>query len=169
MVTVREDLERVLGASKERVRISRVLRNQSRESIHRSHQAVLHSQEVITRSDRVIEDINKHQHPDEQKQPAHLPGGPGNLLQRIVGQTLTNQVLVMDGKHFVDCSIINCVLEYNGQALVMETTEFSGCSFRFKSEAALTLNFLDCFGLGLGRNSDYTVAPTEPVLSQRPN
>lgn len=106
----------------------------------------------------------------EEEKPASAPlAAPGNLLQVVLGQTIENQTVVMDGKHFIDCSIVNCVLEYSGQALVMESTQFSGCSFRFKGEAALTLNFLQCFGLTPEAREEVAVVPSPPVRSQRPN
>ncbi len=169
MVTVRQELERVLEESRERLRISRALRNQSRESIRRSQQAVLRSQDVITRSDRIIDDLSKPASPEEFA-PANSASDPvAHLLEKVEGQCFEDQVLTMDGKHFVDCCVLNCVLEYSGQALVLETTEFRGCSFRFHGEAALTLNFLHCFGLMPERSSDVAVAASKPLRSQRPN
>ena len=169
MASVRDSLSQVLCSSKERIRISRALRYQSWESIRQSHQAILHSQEVITRSDRIIHDLSSSQSAVEEAPLPQATGGPANLLQVIRGQSLQSEVVVMDGKHFIDCYLSDCVLEYSGQAMVIESTQLSGCSFRFKGEAALTLNFLKCFGLMPGGEPDYAVAASETALTQRPN
>ncbi len=169
MATVLDNLSQVLDSSMERLRISRDLRYQSRESIRRSHEAILHSQEVITRSDRIIHELSSSQSAVEEAPLPQATGGPANLLQVVRGQSLRSETVVMDGKHFIDCHLSNCVLEYSGQATVLESTQLSGCSFRFKGEAALTLNFLECFGLMPRGETDYTVAASETALTQRPN
>ncbi len=129
----------------------------------------MRSHDVITRSDRIIDDLNKQYLPEETVPATFVSNGSTQLLEEVVGQTFQNQVLTMDGKHFIDCCVMNCVLEYSGQALVLESTEFKGCSFRFHGEAALTLNFLNCFGLMPEKSSDVEVTASAPFRSQRPN
>ena len=130
---------------------------------------MLNSQEVIDRRDQVIHDIVRKQCPEEEKPASVSISGPEHLLQIVSGQTFEQETLVMDGKHFVACVISGCVLEYSGQALVMESTQFNGCSFRFKGEAALTLNFLECFGLTPETRDELAAVPSRTARSQRPN
>ena len=90
-------------------------------------------------------------------------------MEQVSGQTIVGQVLSMDGKHFIDCEIRNCILEYSGQALIMETTLFSQCSFRFTGEAALTMRFLECFGITERPGEGDMVLPSILSVAQRPN
>ena len=41
---------------------------------------------------------------------------PDSAMTVVVGQTYTNQVVDLDGKHFVNCLFDNVTLRFNGQA-----------------------------------------------------
>lgn len=170
MVIVRENLARLLRSSKERVRVSELVRERSREIILRSRQAVSISHAAIGQSDQTIDHLKGKRLPQAAgtESPAP-PAGPSDLMQVLSGLTLANQTIEMDGKHFIGCSVLNCTLEYNGQPLVVESTRFDQCSFRFKGEAALTLKFLECFGLAPEAQVECVVPSTQAGHSQRPN
>ncbi|HEY4355890.1 MAG TPA: hypothetical protein VGN16_09095 [Acidobacteriaceae bacterium] len=119
------------------------------------------------RSDRVMHNLTPSA--DKPETASRPLGDPANLMERVLEQTISDQVLNMDGKHFIDCEIRRCVLEYSGQPLVMESTHFSDCSFCFKGEAALTMRFLECFGIAGQSDVHYTVAPAVSPASPRPN
>ena len=68
-------------------------------------------------------------------------------LERVADRDFTDEIVLLDGKHFVDCNVADCTLEYGGGPLVLEGTHFTGCRFRFFGAAAMTVSMLDCFGL----------------------
>lgn len=63
-------------------------------------------------------------------------------MQIISGLTIENTTVVLDGKHFVDCTFTDCVLEYSGQKVIIETTNFKACRFLFIGEAGRTVELL---------------------------
>lgn len=67
-------------------------------------------------------------------------------MELISGQHFDRQHIALDGKHFIDCTLNECSLEYSGQKLTIERTEILGCSLTFRAEASRTLQFLQ--GLG---------------------
>lgn len=76
-------------------------------------------------------------------------------MQIISGLTIKNTTVVLDGKHFVDCTFTSCVLEYSGQKVIIETTSFNACRFLFIGEAGRTVDLL--------RLLETMVADSDPI------
>ena len=90
--------------------------------------------------------------------------------EQVSDRDFVDETLVLDGRHFKNCNVKNCVLEYHGGPVVLESTNFTGCRFRFGNEAAMTIAMLQCFGL-MGEPDSETVLPprTAPKRSSRVN
>ena len=61
--------------------------------------------------------------------------------------TLQNQTLVLDGKHFIDCTFQNCTLRYSGGSVILERTHLRGCRYVFFGQAQTTVRLLQEVGL----------------------
>ncbi len=68
-------------------------------------------------------------------------------METIQGKTLHNGSLQIDEKTFIDCTFINCILEYSGRPVHFERTLLRGCRYIFFGEAKCTVQFLQCTGL----------------------
>ena len=66
------------------------------------------------------------------------------LIQNLI---LEGELVTIDDKHFVDCTFIDCILEYRGQAVSFERTQMSGCRYVFFGHARSTVHFLQGAGL----------------------
>ncbi len=68
-------------------------------------------------------------------------------MQTIQQRVFEGEVLEMDDKHFIDCTLTNCILRYSGRALVLEKTLLRGCNYVFFGRAKGTVRFLEMMGL----------------------
>lgn len=68
-------------------------------------------------------------------------------METIEGRTIQGESLTIDGKHFIDCTIIDCVLEYRGDPVNFERTYMRGCRHVFFGRARRTLQYLQNVGL----------------------
>ena len=68
-------------------------------------------------------------------------------MESIIGQTIENESVAIDDKHFIDCTFINCVLEYSGRQVEFERTFMRGCRHVFYGRARRTLQYLQGTGL----------------------
>ena len=68
-------------------------------------------------------------------------------MEIIEGQTFVGESLVLDDKHFSDCKLISCILEYHGGDVVFERTHISACRHVFYGRARTTLHYLQHVGL----------------------
>lgn len=126
----------------------------------RAHSQIRQSRVAIDESRRLLSETVPSFRPIElpegmRQQKTSVPGRTDNALELISGCHFENTVLPLDGKHFVDCSVKNCILEYSGEQVVLERTSFSGSTFRWNGAAAMTLSLLECFNI-VGSN---TLAP----------
>lgn len=87
----------------------------------------------------------------------------------ICDRVIEGELVQLDGKHFIDCTLRDCILEYGGSPTIFETTEFSGCRFRFTGHAAMTVQLLECFGITDDNATEYTKSVQSDNSSQRPN
>ena len=69
--------------------------------------------------------------------------------------TIEGEAVTLDGKHFIDCSFVNCVLKYRGGEVVFERTHLRGCRHVFYGQARLTLQYIQTVGLMPVRASDW--------------
>ncbi len=66
----------------------------------------------------------------------------------IIGsRIIEGECVQLDDKHFVDCTLINCILEYRGHNVVFERTIMRGCRHVFYGRARRTLHYLQSVGL----------------------
>jgi hypothetical protein len=68
-------------------------------------------------------------------------------MELIQNQTIESQLLSIDGKRFVDCTLINCILEYRGRSVDLTRTRMQGCRYVFFDNARSTVQFLQGVGL----------------------
>lgn len=167
----------LIESSDKRVRISRELAVKSKTNVTRSHDLVLQSRALLAQNPPFMLECAQpslHQSTVEDSRPQNLtptenPREPsGDLLQRVSGRTIENQIVDMDGKHFLDCEILNCTLQYSGLPVLIESSRFSGCNFQFAGQASLTLRFLECFELMPEGKINYAY-PAHPSKTERPN
>ena len=60
---------------------------------------------------------------------------------------IEGELLPVDGKHFIGCTLTDCVLQYGGGQVVMEGTTISRCHHVFIGPARLTVNYLEAMEL----------------------
>ncbi len=68
-------------------------------------------------------------------------------METISNQHLVGQHVRLDGRHFRDCTLSDCVLEYAGGAVVLERTHFRSCTHLLRGPAQRTLSFLETMGI----------------------
>jgi hypothetical protein len=71
-------------------------------------------------------------------------------VEIVVGKTLESVSVVIDGTTFIDCKMIDCILEYSGGPVAFERTTMRGCRYVFFGQARATIHFLQ--GVGLMEN-----------------
>ena len=67
-------------------------------------------------------------------------------MQTVSRLTFEDETVCLDNKHFEDCLLLRCVLEYSGQELLIERTAFRGCRLKLNEGAGRTMQFLQCMG-----------------------
>lgn len=68
-------------------------------------------------------------------------------LEIIKNKHLIGDYLSIDNKHFISCTLIDCVLEYSGGDICFEQTTLRGCRHVFYGPARGTLHYLQNVGL----------------------
>ena len=68
-------------------------------------------------------------------------------MQVIQNETIQGTRLPLDGKCFVNCILVKCVLEYSGGAVDFQQTVFRGCKYVFFGPARATVHFMQAVGL----------------------
>ncbi|HVG27770.1 MAG TPA: hypothetical protein VM865_09205 [Acidobacteriaceae bacterium] len=76
-------------------------------------------------------------------------------MELIEGRALSQEQFSIDDKHFRDCTLTGCVLEYSGGPYVLERTRLKGCSYVFFGPARGTVEFLQSVGLVTNEFSDW--------------
>lgn len=117
------------------------------QCVERSRKAIVQSQRLLANSEALLN------YPESNgcgaldpalertKQPA------SGVLPIISKRDFDSEFVSADGKHFCDCSFLNCTLVYRGFPVIFESCQFHNCKFEFSGEAGRTVQFLDCFGL----------------------
>ena len=59
-------------------------------------------------------------------------------MERIERQVFRNEVVELDGIHFVDCTFLGCIFEYYGGAVAFERPVMRGCCHVFYGGGGLT-------------------------------
>ncbi|MGI4826839.1 MAG: hypothetical protein ACRYFU_01405, partial [Janthinobacterium lividum] len=84
---------------------------------------------------------------------------PENLVL-IVHDKHDDQTIVLDGKHFIDCTLENCLLAYVGDEVMLKRTQIIRCRCLFSRHVRMTIEplqavvlvpatFIDNLGAGL--------------------
>lgn len=68
-------------------------------------------------------------------------------MEVVSGKTIEGVAFELDGKHIIDCTLVNCVLEYSGGEVVLERTHLRSCRHVFYGRARQTLRYLQGVGL----------------------
>lgn len=167
---LRDQLTILLQSCRSRVESGRRLWREGQDSIRAANKAVLASRALIERSDRTIERLRvlMEDAPEESRDAGSAP--KEDFLEAISGRTFREEIVALDGRHFIRCSLYKCTLQYSGQPVVIESTEFCSCRFRFSAEAALTVQLLECFDLMLPDSRDiYIAVASKTSRQQLPN
>ena len=168
-----DSLAAFLERSQNRVAVSRELLRRSRLHVRTSGEAAQRSRILLSRVELLplgppaVAETHPVSTAGKQAETRPAAGTP-NLFENVIGRAFHKEVVSMDGRHFVDCTVDHCVLRYSGQPMILESTSFEACTFEFAGEAALTAQFLECFGMMAERASDYTILHGPPRTS-KPN
>lgn len=172
MAAVGSQISELIRRSRQRLKISASLQDRSYSILCRTRDALTASK-VLIKSAGIGTEITPlpvHPPPPELTAPAtQPPQATPDLLQVLENLTIENQIVDMDGKHIIGCSLSGCQLRYGGQPVVVESTSFEGCTFSFNAEAALTLRFLECFGMLPLSSGAYDLKLSGALSSSRPN
>ncbi len=68
-------------------------------------------------------------------------------MEIVDGRTIKGECLQLDDKHFINCMLVNCVLEYRGHPVIFDRTIMRGCRHVFYGQARRTLHYLQGVGL----------------------
>ena len=71
-----------------------------------------------------------------------------NELEMVAGKHFINQTIVLDGKHFVDCTFENCIIRWNGGFHTVTNIKFMGTPYYvFSNDITIgTIHFLKSIG-----------------------
>lgn len=61
---------------------------------------------------------------------------------------MRHETVRLDGRHFIDCTFADCILEYGGSEVILERTSFSSCQHVFFDHALMTLQYMRATGIG---------------------
>ena len=68
-------------------------------------------------------------------------------MQIVFNVSFHQETVVLDGKHFIDCTLEACELSYGGGAVIFERTRIEGCDYMFGGQARRTVELLTLMGL----------------------
>jgi hypothetical protein len=71
----------------------------------------------------------------------------GVIVTTISGQTIKGEDLQIDDTAYVGCTLINCVLNYQGGAVVLDSTVLRNCKYVFYGPARRTVELLQQVGI----------------------
>ena len=68
-------------------------------------------------------------------------------MEIISGMTISGKTVLLDDKHFIDCTLQNCQLNYRGGNVILERTLITHCQHLFQGPARATVLYLKRVGL----------------------
>jgi hypothetical protein len=71
-------------------------------------------------------------------------------MEQFQGQTVRGQVVEVDGKHFQNCHLIDCELQFSGGVFVLMETSITNCTWAFGGAAQRTLRLVSTLNLPVG-------------------
>ena len=82
-------------------------------------------------------------------------------MEILNGISFDGELVAIDGKHFIDCVLRNCILEYGGGNVILERTHISGCHHVFFGRARCTVSYLERMGLMPQAMQDWEPCPDQ--------
>ena len=82
-------------------------------------------------------------------------------MEIITDATIAGESVSLDGKHFIDCTLVDCVLCYSGLNVVFERTSLKGCRHVFYGRARQTVHYLQNVGLLMNELGQWAEMPEE--------
>ena len=169
----------LLRRNKERLRVSRLTNRECCDSLRQSREAIARSRLLLSRGDVMLQFATPWATeplslaperavaaaPAAEARRAPAAGGKGrteaaaDLMETVKDRTFADTRVLLDGRRFVDCTVQNCTLEFNGGPVEIEATRFVDCRFEFGGDAGLTVRFLECFGFFEGAAPEYGLGP----------
>lgn len=72
-----------------------------------------------------------------------------HILELVVNKRFENQVIILDGKNFIDCAFENCTIEWKGEPYAFSNLKWKNLSFRFRENNQLVnaVGFMRAFKL----------------------
>ncbi len=83
-------------------------------------------------------------------------------MEIVTNTQFQDETVCLDNKHFCDCVLLRCVIEYSGEELLIERTSFTGCRLNLSDGAGRTMQFLQCMGYMDEVSGDWKAA--QPAL-----
>lgn len=120
---------------------------QACESRRISRIAISASKELLRRSDQTIDCMKRLTEGAAAHAELQETSLEKDSLEIITGKEVRAGVVILDQKHFVNCTFTNCTLQYGGGSLILESTSCENCTFQFHGEAAMTVQLLELFGM----------------------
>jgi len=68
-------------------------------------------------------------------------------VKKVENQRIEGETVALDGKAFVNCVLIDCVVEYSGSPFMLVDTELKGCRYVFFGAAKGTVHLLQSVGM----------------------
>lgn len=68
-------------------------------------------------------------------------------MELLSNRIFKNEIVLLDGVHFVDCILEGCTLSYDGGAVVLERTRIANCEYLFGGPAQRTADLMRVLGL----------------------
>ncbi len=63
-------------------------------------------------------------------------------MEIISNCDFTDELVPLDGMHFINCNLEGCTLSYDGGAVIFERTRIVGCEYLFGGPAQRTADLL---------------------------
>ena len=82
-------------------------------------------------------------------------------MEIIEDENFIDESVELDDKHFINCSFINCIVEYRGGEFIFESTNMSNCRHVFYGQARRTLHYLQGIGLMPHQPSEWGEFPEQ--------
>jgi len=131
-----------------------------------SQSAISASRKLLNLSDQTIERVRALTQGVAEEPPVRETRGD-DPLEIVSGKNIADALVILDHKHFINCSLTKCTLRYSGGQLILESTNFESCVFQFDDEAAMTVRLLECFRMM--QQADNTYTTTSKAKQERPN
>jgi hypothetical protein len=68
-------------------------------------------------------------------------------VTRLENQRIEGQTLSIDGLALINCTLVDCILEYSGTQFLLVDTEIIRCRYVFYGPAKGTVHFLQSVGM----------------------